>query len=297
MYFLSPRKRRWLSLFTLGSSMGWLVFVPGVTQAGESDLTGEWSCCGGSISHQKLIITQGTGTLAGEFLAVSDGTVLASVTGTLTGDEVKLIATHNDHGYGTLGYIQTYEGKVTENGQTITGKWIGKGPANDDKGMWVFSRTKTSVTPQTAPPREPYASNPSDPIIRIIDVQNQSNPQAEGSLEYFRDGTWRPASKNLGLQVGDRLRTKADTIASFEFLTGGRVGINKGVEIEITGERTLREFPTNKQVARKAGTLIKDGAINLFLGTLRLGGLPFITPQSYPPLEIQTNGGSIGIKG
>lgn len=90
------------------------------------------------------------------------------------------------------------------------------------------------------------------------------------------------ASLNSTGYVRDHYITDANTVAALEFLIGGRVGINKNTDIEIVNERSVADGKTQvKRVVLKSGGLwVKADAKTL-----------------KQPLEIQTNGGVMGIKG
>lgn len=82
------------------------------------------------------------------------------------------------------------------------------------------------------------------------------------------------------VEVGDVISTDPNTVLSLEFGIGGRVGVNKDSKIEITGERNVAgvDTPIANVILRKGGLWAK--AVKL-----------------KEPLEIQSNGGVMGIKG
>ncbi|MFN8612395.1 MAG: FecR domain-containing protein [Vulcanimicrobiota bacterium] len=91
-----------------------------------------------------------------------------------------------------------------------------------------------------------------------------------------------PVSLNSTGYVKDHYITDKNTVAALEFLIGGRVGINRDTDIEIVNERSVADGKTpTKRIKLKNGSLwIKADANSL-----------------KQPVEIQTNGGVMGIKG
>lgn len=98
----------------------------------------------------------------------------------------------------------------------------------------------------------------------------------------IRGDTFAVGAVDMTLNVSDFIRTGPTCLAALEFLIGGRVGINAGSVIEIVNERSVADGPnTLMRVARKNVSLwVKADARAL-----------------KQPIEIQTNGGVMGIKG
>lgn len=92
--------------------------------------------------------------------------------------------------------------------------------------------------------------------------------------------SFRVARINDTVEIGDVIRTAPDTVMALEFLIGGRVGINTGSCIRIITERSVADDETvfSRIVMRKGGIWTKASRLK-------------------EPLEIQTNGGVMGIKG
>jgi hypothetical protein len=80
--------------------------------------------------------------------------------------------------------------------------------------------------------------------------------------------------------VGDQIRTDPETVAAIEFVIGGRVGINRASSVIIDTERS-----------------VKDGTVDWQRIIMRKLGMWAKTAKLKEPLEIQTNGGVMGIKG
>jgi hypothetical protein len=91
-----------------------------------------------------------------------------------------------------------------------------------------------------------------------------------------------PVSVHSTGYIKDRYITDNNTIATLEFLIGGRVAISKGADIEIINEHSVADSKVSvKRIVMKTGTLwVKADA-----------------KQLKQPLEIQTAGGVMGIKG
>ena len=83
----------------------------------------------------------------------------------------------------------------------------------------------------------------------------------------------------LGMPVflEDKLRTSAGCVLAIEFIIGGRVGVNADSTVTVSGERSV----ANSNVSLKR-VILRTGAMWKNTGS---------------PLEIQTNGGVMGIKG
>lgn len=91
-----------------------------------------------------------------------------------------------------------------------------------------------------------------------------------------------PVSLNTTGYVKDHYITDKNTVAALEFLIGGRVGINRDTDIEIVNERSV----SDKNVGTKRIKL-KNGSLWIKADAKALK----------QPIEIQTNGGVMGIKG
>lgn len=97
----------------------------------------------------------------------------------------------------------------------------------------------------------------------------------------IRGDTFAVPKLNMSLCVGDRIRTGPDTLMAVEFYIGGRAGIGRGAEVHIINERNIAAY--------------KPGFFKVLLQTGKL--ILVDAKQLKQPLEIQTNGGVMGIKG
>lgn len=86
---------------------------------------------------------------------------------------------------------------------------------------------------------------------------------------------------DLELRLGDRILTGPNCILAIEFATGGRVGVNKDSDVEIIRDRQVADT--------------KPGFGKMMLRKAHLWGK--IDRNKTDPIEIQTNGGVMGIKG
>lgn len=292
-------KKNIVTFFIL-SVVASLAFMSTIVLASTPDLAGEWTCCRYGGPHDALVIAikSGTSVLQGTLYQImpplGEHLIHGKITGSIKGDDVKIIVTEKN------GAVNTFTGKLLGNGNTLSGSWEKKGSSNsDDRGKSVLKRISSSLTPKvTENPKpiiekmEPVIGDKSEPVLRIIDFKNINDknkklgqPSGPAKLEYFRDGKWQRASVDTTLRIGDKLRTDDTTIAVFEFLIGGRVGINKGVEIEITGDRSIKEGVIN--VKKEIGNIA-----DIIIDILHPAGLG----QKYI-LEVQMNGGAMSIKG
>lgn len=119
-------------------------------------------------------------------------------------------------------------------------------------------------------------------VLRVQSIR-PTTPGKIAVLQQRRgsDSKAYPVSENSTGYVKDHYLTDPNTLAALEFLIGGRVGINSNTEIEVVNERSVADGAPVKRVILSSGSVwVKaDGK------TLK------------QPLEIQTNGGVMGIKG
>lgn len=120
-----------------------------------------------------------------------------------------------------------------------------------------------------------------EPILRVIDLKTAPGPAvAQIQHRAASDKGWFDAFVGTTGALRDHFKTSKDTVAALEFFIGGRVGVNKDTEVEIVSERSVAE--RNLSIQR---IMLHSGAIWLKSGKLK------------KPLEIQTNGGTMAIKG
>jgi hypothetical protein len=233
---------------------------------GAPDLAGTWQCCGaGGAAAQNFVITSGRGSLTGSG-ELPSGQVFSAITGSVGGDAVTIVTTYNAF---SPGYVATFVGTLSPDQLTITGSWTSNvGQA----GAWTA--TRTAKPPGPLPPSD-------DATARMQDIDS-TKPGEAPSFTVVRDGVTYAGSVNSTLQTGDIITTGPNTIAALEFLIGGRVGINRNTEIVMVNERAVR-----------------DGKVSLRTLILKNGSL-WVKADAKAlkePIEIQTNGGVMGIKG
>jgi hypothetical protein len=86
-------------------------------------------------------------------------------------------------------------------------------------------------------------------------------------------------SIDMIVKLGDVIWTSPEWALAIEFIIGGRVGINPGAKVKIASERSVVDVAHHGRILmRKGGMWAKGSRLN-------------------EPLEIQTNGGVMGIKG
>lgn len=115
-----------------------------------------------------------------------------------------------------------------------------------------------------------------DEVAKVLEIK-------AGHLYLRREGSDRVVALRPGdvLYLGDELLTSQDGRVALEFEIGGRVRIGPGAHVTVTGERS---------VSGGAGGSAEDTGLRFRWP--RLGG-----GSSGATVEIQTNGGVIGIKG
>ena len=157
---------------------------------------------------------------------------------------------------------------------------------SDCSGTGSCHVTKDSPTSQS------QSGNPRHEVVAIFSVKDvdplavativEIVPKGPGPavLEFFRDGAWQTATVGTQLHIDDKLRTDDNTTAALEFSIGGRAGLRQGSEVKFTHERQV------------------EGVGPVLSGVkLTQGGIWMKCDKLKEPMEIQTNGGVMGIKG
>jgi hypothetical protein len=121
-----------------------------------------------------------------------------------------------------------------------------------------------------------------EPVLRVQSIKPATPGPAVLMQKRPSDTAPFPVTVNSTGYVKDHYITDKNTIAALEFLIGGRVGVNKDTDIEVVNERSVADGKTSvKRIVLKNGSLwVKADAKAL-----------------KQPIEIQTNGGVMGIKG
>ncbi|MBX3172473.1 MAG: FecR domain-containing protein [Candidatus Eremiobacteraeota bacterium] len=122
-----------------------------------------------------------------------------------------------------------------------------------------------------------------EPVLRVQSIQ-AVDPKGQTQLLQKRpeEAKGYPVTINATGYVQDHFATSSNTMAALEFLIGGRVGINQSTDVEVLNERAVGDAPIPvKRIVLKNGSIwVKADAKTL-----------------KQPLEIQTNGGVMGIRG
>lgn len=247
------------------------------------DISGTWDCSCYGLFPSDLVfyITSNTdGALMGR-VEWANATAFPVITGSVDGENVKIIATYTPNS--PKSYVIVFVGTImtAPNGDRVMqGSWSNNRLV---KGIHWTAKQRVGAMSTKMP------INATEPVLRIIDFKNINDknkklgqPPGPAKLEYFRDGKWQRASVDTTLRIGDKLRTDDTTVAVFEFLIGGRVGINKGVEIEITGDRSIKEGVIN--VKKEIGNIA-----DIIIDILHSG--------TGHQLQVQLNGRAMSIKG
>jgi hypothetical protein len=124
------------------------------------------------------------------------------------------------------------------------------------------------------------AGRAQEPVLRLVDLQAEA---AKPTIQHRKasDTKWYPAFVGAEGSVSDHFKTDAATVAALEFFIGGRVGVARDTDLEIVTDRSVSAVgPQIKRVVLHKGMLWMKSARPL-----------------REPLEIQTNGGTLGIKG
>jgi len=116
--------------------------------------------------------------------------------------------------------------------------------------------------------------------LRVVDLKASGGGSV--SLQHRKpiDRQWYEAYVGTTGALKDRFKTNPLTVAALEFFIGGRVSVSRDTEVEIVTDRSL----TSSSASLKRIVLV-NGYMWFKAGPL---------PQ---PVEIQTNGGTMAIKG
>ena len=129
----------------------------------------------------------------------------------------------------------------------------------------------------------PLAALADEPVLRVQSIQ-AVDPKGQTQLLQKRadESKSYPVTINATGYVQDHFVTNPNTLAALEFLIGGRVGIHQSTDVEILSERSVgdSQVPVKRMVLKNGSLWVKADAKTL-----------------KQPLEIQTNGGTMGIRG
>jgi hypothetical protein len=136
--------------------------------------------------------------------------------------------------------------------------------------------------PTTSQPLpEPEGQSATGRVRDLANLRTRGGPVG-GSIR--RGDQTYTLSENSVLQTGDVITTDANTALEIEFVIGGRAGVAPGQTIEMVSERHARLHASPGRVARTMASL----GVEIYTQDL--------TRQLKQPLEIQTNGGILGIR-
>lgn len=112
------------------------------------------------------------------------------------------------------------------------------------------------------------------PVAKVVEIEGPK-------MVYERSAKTGLAFPLMPTLIKDEYATDANTVAALEFVTGGRVAINKKTKIEVVSESAIQEDgkPLVKRIKVKSGRVWAK-----------------ITKRK-DPLEVETAGGVMGIKG
>lgn len=112
------------------------------------------------------------------------------------------------------------------------------------------------------------------PVAKVVEIDGPK-------MTYQRLSNTAAAFPFMNTLVKDVFQTDANTVAALEFVTGGRVGINKNTKIAIVSESSVQEDgkPLVKRIKVQSGRIWAK------------------VSKRKDPLEVETAGGVMGIKG
>ncbi len=131
-----------------------------------------------------------------------------------------------------------------------------------------------------APPPASLFHNAPPGTIMVVSVTSALDPSRPAVTYVKRGGTGpaTPLKQGDFLQKGDIVGTNDSTGVVLESALGERIGLNKSSQIELDGVRSVNSTTPQHVTVDTGGLWAKCGALK-------------------EPIEIQTNGGTMGIKG
>lgn len=96
----------------------------------------------------------------------------------------------------------------------------------------------------------PIQAGPS-PVAHLVAIDGKV-------LVMSGNAAWKSATLNQADYLGDHLKTDGSSLAALEFTVGGKIGLNEGTEIEITGARDVQDVTqrdATSTLVLKAGTI------------------------------------------
>lgn len=154
------RGRRALVLLSLLAGLAaWAAIALAGTAQATVSIAGTWDCCGaGGAGAQVFDITTGTGAISGKGLTPPDDTVFSKITGSLTGDKVKIVTTYTVD----KGYVATFIGTVAADGRTMSGSWTSN---EDQSGTWTATLASGGSAPTPVLAQSVAASTVSGQVL------------------------------------------------------------------------------------------------------------------------------------
>lgn len=279
-------RREWRWSGVLGVAVGFLVTAFAGGAGAQTSAAPSWAGAWSIVDHGTAGAAAGndyvwTVTLAqaGRALKSTGTPTPYSVKGSASGASASLAAA------GSGGYVATFTLTLSADSKTFKGTWT---DTQGNAGTAVGTRSG----PVPAPPKKPSPAAtqlPSLPMpeadartARVQSIEQVEKTGAAAVITVTRDGKKYSASKNSVLQDGDVATTGDNTVLALEFLIGGRVGVNRSSSVELVNERSVSN-------AGQTGPRAK-----------LTSGSAWVKPASQTlkqPLEIQTNGGIMGIRG
>ena len=123
------------------------------------------------------------------------------------------------------------------------------------------------------------ATETTDVLATIVEIKKAKPDGPAPVVEIMRDGEWKAVTVGEELRLHDKIRTQGNSRAAIEFVIGGRAGMHPESELRIASERSVGDEKTAKRI------------------TVTKGGIWMKCDKLKEPMEIQTNGGVMGIKG
>jgi hypothetical protein len=173
-------------------------------------------------------------------------------------------------------------GTATGPGTLVLGINDWENAFGDNSGAFTVTVTRTAGRPSTPKPKPTLPDLPPATAAnaRAVDAKSTKSGKTNyGGVTVTRNGQRYRMTAQSTLQPGDVISTDDETVMTLEFGIGGRTGLSRNASIRIVGDR---------QVEALGGTTtatVPDYVDSPVSGAHRTR------------IEIQTNGGTMGIRG
>lgn len=287
---------RWFAVVVAAVALA----LVGSSRAGaQVDIAGTWSCCGsGGAGQQNFVITSGSGSLAGTATG-PDGQVFAALTGSISGDDVKIVTTY---GSSDPGYVATFLGTLSTAGNTMSGTWTSN---IGQSGTW------TATLIAAPPPPPPVLGKTADvtPVSGVVFIRlpgRHSSPAIDPAVDALAKGQgFVPLTQARQLPFGSLIDARAGTlqlvVASTRRghmqqarLSGAVFSLTQTVA---ASQKGLTTFALKESAFRGAPSYASCGSAAAIVGSTPAARSARLSPRVLQTLQARDNGGSFRTRG